>query len=356
MKILGAWMIAFGIFSILVGFVGLQFQVLWFLDEFGPLMGYVLKVGLIVAGIWVWRNADKIPAGEDEEPEGNNRAWIPVAVSGTVIVGIIAYVAISQLRSSWLDRQVNRPAPPATWASTPVNQWPALVLLQKAEFKHHTPMQAGCACLVRLPTGEIVALTAGHLLGKDGGVSPGFTRSGFGGLDPQMLATLTDEITSWELFLPKHKEQAVEAVGLFGKADEFDADCDQVLLRLSQHYSTYPVKPLDVRLKPVTFGEPLHLITCALDKDGNLQQVVLDARRVPGLGFVCELEKPAELNGCSGAPVVDKDGLLVGIVTGGTLAYVNNRSSTVRAFSGHLVSELTPLMKAAISRKKIARI
>jgi len=169
MKRLGAWMIAFGIFSILIGFVGLQFHVLWFLDEFGPLMGYVLKAGLIVAGIWVWRNADKIPADEYEEPAGNNRAWIPVAVSGAVILGVIAYVAISQLRGSWLDRQLNRPAPPAAWASTPVKQWPALVLLQKAEFKHHTPMQAGCACLIRLPTGDIVALTAGHLLGKAGG-------------------------------------------------------------------------------------------------------------------------------------------------------------------------------------------
>ena len=273
-----------------------------------------------------------------------------------MIVGVIAYVAISQLRGSWLDRQLNRPAPPAAWASTPVKQWPALVLLQKAEFKHHTPMQAGCACLIRLPTGDIVALTAGHLLGKAGGVSPGFTYGGFGGLDPQMLATLTDEITSWELFLPEHKEQAVEAVGLFGKADEFDTDCDQILLRLSQHYSAYPVKPLDVRLKPVVFGESLHVITCAMDKGGDLRQVVLNARRLPGLGFTCELEKPAELNGCSGAPVVDKDGLLVGIVTGGTPADLINPSNSVRAFSGHLVSELTPLMKAAISRKKIARI
>ncbi len=348
-------MIAFGIFSIMISFVGLQFRILWFLDEFGPLLGYGLKAGLIVAGIWIWRNADKIPADEDEKPAGNNRAWIPVAVSGTVIVGIIAYVVISQLRSSWLDRQINQPTPPAAWASTPVNQWPALVLLQKAEFKHHTPMQAGCACLIRLPTGDIVALTAGHLLGKAGGVIPGFTRGGFGGLDPQRLATLTDEITSWELFLPAHKEQAVEAVGLFGKAEEFNADCDQVLLRLSQHYSAYPVKPLDVRLKPVAFGESLRVITCALDKDGNLQQVVLNARRLPRMGFTCELEKPAELNGCSGAPVVDKDGLLVGIVTGGTLANLNNPSSSVRAFSGHLVSELTPLMKAAISRKKAAR-
>lgn len=356
MKILGAWMIAFGIFSIMISFVGLQFQVLWFLDEFGPVMGYLLKAGLIVAGIWVWRNADRIPAVEDEEPAENNRAWIPVVVSGTVIFGVVAYVAGSLLWSSWLDRQVNRAVPPAVWASTPVNQWPALVLLQKAEFKHHTSMEAGCACLIRLPTGDIVALTAGHLLGKDGGVSPGFTRGGFGGLDQQKLATLTDEITSWELYLPQHKDQTVEAVGLFGKPDEFDANCDQVLLRLSQHYLAYPVKPLDVRLKPVTFGEPLHVITCALDKDGKAQQVVLGARRLPGLGFICGLEQPGELNGCSGAPVVDKDGLLVAIVTGGTLADLNNRASTVRTFSGHLVSELTPLMKTAVSRKKTGRI
>jgi hypothetical protein len=355
MKRLGAWMIAFGVFSILISFVGLEFGILLVLNIFGPVMAYVFKLGLIAAGVWVWRHGD-VRTDELESAEVKGSAWVPLVVSGTVVLGIIAYITMSTMKESRLERQVNHPVPSAAWAATPTNDWPALVLLQRAEFEHHTPLEAGCACLVRLPSSNIVALTAGHLLGRAGGVSPGFLYGGLGGLDLRRLATLTDEITSWDLYLPEQEEKAVEVVGLFGRADDFDTDCDQVLLQLSPHNTTYPVKPLDVRLGLVTFDEPLRLITYAVDQDGNLRQVVYNATRVPGLIFTCRLDKPADLNGCSGAPVVDKNGLLVGIVTGPALMDLDNRSDTVRGFTGHLVSELMPVLKTAMSGNGAGRV
>jgi len=350
MKAFGAWMIAMGIFSIMINFVGLQFRVLWFMDEFGPFMGYVLKVGLILAGIWVWKR-DKVLTEEDVPDEGKPGAWIPVIASLVVIFGVIAYVALSTISESSIEHRLKHPVPAAAWAATPTNQWPALVLLQKAGFEHHTSLEAGCACLVRLPSSNIVALTAGHLLGNDGGVNPGFLQGRLGGLDQAKLATLTDEITSWDLFLPGQEEKGVEVVGLFGRATDFNTDCDQVLLRLSPHDRAYPVKPLDVRLDPVTFGESLHVITYAANTNGELEQVVYGARRIPGMMFSCLLDRPVDLRGCCGAPVVDKDGLLVAIVTGGFMMDVNNPSGSVPAFTGHLVSELMPVFKAAMTDK-----
>jgi hypothetical protein len=355
MKIFGAWMIAWGILSLAFGMVGVQFVFLCFLDMFGPVVGFGLKLGLIAAGVWVWRR-DKVLTDEFEPGEEKQHAWIPLVVSGTVILGVIAYITLSMMHESRLERQVNHPVPTAAWASTPTNEWPALVLLQRAEFEHHTPMEAGCACLVRLPSGDIVALTAGHLLGRAGGVRPGFLHGGLGGLDQKRLATLTDEITSWDLYLPEQEEKAVEVVGLFGQAADFDTDCDQVLLQLSPHDTVYPVKPLDVRLDLVTLDEPLHLITYAADTNGTLHQAVYNARRVPGLSFTCLLDKPVDLNGCSGAPVVDKNGLLVGIATGGTLMDLGSRSDIVQGFTGHLVSELMPVLKSAVSGQKTARV
>jgi hypothetical protein len=348
-------MIAFGVFSILISFVGLEFWILLILNIFGPVMAYAFKLGLIAAGVWLWRRGD-VRTDELEPAEVKEHAWIPVVISVTVVLGIIAYITVSTMKESRLERRVNHPVPTAAWASTPTNDWPALVLRQRAEFEHHTPMEAGCACLVRLPSGDIVALTAGHLLGRAGGVRPGFLYGGLGGLDPRRLATLTDEIISWDLYLPGQEEKAVEAVGLFGRANDFDTDCDQVLLQLSPQATACPVKPLDVRLGLVTLDEPLRLITYAADPEGNLRQVVYNARRVPGLIFTCLLDKPVDLNGCSGSPVVDTNGLLVGIVTGGTLLDLDNRSDTVRGFSGHRVSELMPVLKTAMSGNRAARV
>jgi len=350
MKPIGACMISWGIFSIMISFVGLQFRVLWFMDEFGPVMAYVMKVGLILAGIWVWKH-DKVLTEEDVPDEGKKGAWIPVIASLVVIFGIVGYVAFSTISDSNMEHRLKHPVPPAAWAATPTNRWPALVLLQKAGFEHHTSLEAGCACLIRLPSSNVVALTAGHLLGRAGGVNPGFLQGGLGGLDQAKLATLTGEITLWDLFLPGQEAKGVEVVGLFGRASDFNTDCDQILLRLSPHDRAYPVKPLDVRLESVTFGEPLHVITYAANTNGELQQVVYGARRVPGMMFTCLLEKPAVLDGCSGAPVVDKNGLLVAIVTGGTMMDINNPSGPVQAFTGHSVSELLPVFKADISGK-----
>lgn len=340
-------MIALGIFSILLSFVGLQLVILRLLDAFGPVVGLVLKIGLIAAGVWMWRH-DQVRTDEFERGEAREFSWVPVVTSATVVLGIVAYIALSTVHDSHLERQVRHSVPAAAWAATPTNEWPPLVMLQKAEFEHHTPMAAGCASLVRLPSGDIVALTAGHLLGRAGGVNPGFLHV-LGGLDQRRLATLTDEITSWDLYLPGREEKAVEVVGLFGQAKDFDTDCDQVLLELSAHNTAYPVKPLDVRLGLVGRDETLRLITFVPDKDGTLRQMVYNAHRVPGLIFTCQLDAPADLNGCSGAPVVDKDGLLVGIVTGGTLMDLDKRSDAMRGFSGHLISELMPVLKTAMT-------
>jgi hypothetical protein len=229
--------------------------------------------------------------------------------------------------------------------------------MQKAKFAHHTTMEAGCASLVRLPTGEIVALTAGHLLGQAGGVSPGFMRDSFGGLDRKKLATLNGEISSWELFVPGNdgekitNSESLKVTGLYGDAAQWDEDCDQLLLSLAGNQTNFLTTPLDLRLTPITVKDQLYVITYSWDFDGSIRQVVHNAHLIAGTIFQCELEKPAELQGFSGAPVLDDKGLLVGIVTGGTLRDLGNQSGYAHAFSGHLARELMPLLKQAVEAK-----
>lgn len=109
MKVLGAWMIAWGILSLAFGFVGWHFNFLCFLDAFGPTMAYVLKVGFVAAGIRVWRR-DTVLSDETEREEENPRSWIPVDLSG---------VAFSTIRNPALEHRINRPRPSPPVAAAP---------------------------------------------------------------------------------------------------------------------------------------------------------------------------------------------------------------------------------------------
>ncbi len=218
MKALGAQIIAFGISMLVLSLVGFRLKLFWFLDAFGPMAAYFLKLGIVLLGAKVWCGADRHATfGKGITAESNGRAWIPVCVAIAFIIGIVSFLTSSLLKDSQLRQALNRAPAPAAWATVPPNLWPDLALMQTAKFSHHTPLAAGCACLVRLPTGEICALTAGHLLGSAGGVSPGFMRGGSGELDKDKLATLDSEITSWKLFLPDAKDQPLDVIGLYGQ-------------------------------------------------------------------------------------------------------------------------------------------
>jgi hypothetical protein len=352
MKIIGAKIIGFGIIMLAFGMVGLQLRLFWFLDAFGPAVAVGLKLGVIALGIWIWRNADRGAAVEDDvTDEESRRAWLPVAMAGALIFGIIAFVVANSVRDARLEKQIAHDPAPAAWASVPPSLWPDVTLVQKAKFVHHSSLEAGCACLVRLPTGEICALTAGHLLGQAGGVSPGFTLGVLGGLDKYKLATLNSEITSWKLFPPNAENLSINVAGLYGEAGQLDERGDQVLLRLAPGTNDYPVTPLDLRLSQVAMGEPLRVLTYTEDDDGNVQQVVNFAQRAPGIGFTCILPMGADLDGFSGSPIVDTNGLLVAIVTGASMMDRINSPGHVRSFIGHPVTELMPVLKEAVAKK-----
>jgi hypothetical protein len=74
------------------------------------------------------------------------------------------------------------------------------------------------------------------------------------------------------------------------------------------------------------------------------------------MGFTCMMDKPAYLNGFSGSPIVDTNGLLVGVLTGGSMIDMNNPSGYMRSFTGHLISELMPVLKEAVAQKGTAKL
>jgi hypothetical protein len=78
--------------------------------------------------------------------------------------------------------------------------------------------------------------------------------------------------------------------------------------------------------------------------DEKAQQVTEEGRRIAGLGFTCELERAADFRATTGAPVLDKDGLLVGVVSGkGPGSF-----EEVRVLSVEPITELLPALRAAL--------
>ena len=54
MKSLGMYMAIFGLGSIILNFFDMQFKILSWIDNWGPTVGWSIRIGLIVAGAALW--------------------------------------------------------------------------------------------------------------------------------------------------------------------------------------------------------------------------------------------------------------------------------------------------------------
>ncbi len=109
-----------------------------------------------------------------------------------------------------------------------------------------------------------------------------------------------------------------------------------------------------MRALSVGADEALYVVTLEMDDEGEIRQAIHEAKRMPGPVFTCSFERPVQLTGASGSPIVDKNGLLVGIVTGKTLMDLGNPGDFVRSCSAHSVMELMPVIKSAVAEKGVA--
>jgi hypothetical protein len=276
-----------------------------------------------------------------ELPKGMLK-WL-IAFLVAVFVGAGAIVIYPIVKERALQRELSQRATAASWSGDSVTNWPRLVLLQRAEFKHHSPMSLSCSSLIQLPKGEVVALTAGYLLGEAGGVTPGFL-NGLGGLAPLKLRALDKEIVNWELYVGQRNSDKVQVEGLFGEVASYDECDDQLLLRLAPRTNGWPATPMMLRFTPVEPGEPLYLIGYTHDGD-SLKQVVHRASRVADTaGLVCQLAEPANLTAHSGAPIVDQHGLVVGVMAGGVLLDKADDHGRIHMFRGRSVTTLLPVL------------
>ena len=197
-----------------------------------------------------------------------------------------------------------RPAvqPPAPWAKLPTDRWPQLVLTNHATFDGHTPMDGASSFLVTMPDDHVYLGTAKHLVKAAGAVDP-----------PVAIGDVDAALTDWAAYPRTEPAKAVHAKGL-AETTNHEAGHDWLLLKLTGPAGELPATPLTPRLTPVVVGEAVYLIGVAYtDKRSpqNVYKAKVTARPAEHY-FTYAFEPAVEINGFSGAPIVDTNGLLVG--------------------------------------------
>jgi hypothetical protein len=196
-------------------------------------------------------------------------------------------------------------AAPETWIKKPTSDWPQIVLTNEVMFDGHTPLRGGSAFLIRTADDRILAATAKHLLGAGGGVEP-----------PVSPKELREVLQSWRVFPRTVSQIAVELAPLDEKGVDLP-DCDWLLLKVKSASDRLPGHPLRARSQPVRVGEKVYLLGCPYTEPKAKQNVYIGKVTERKFDrFRYDLDPPVRLNGFSGAPIVDRRGYLVGIMTG----------------------------------------
>jgi hypothetical protein len=193
---------------------------------------------------------------------------------------------------------------PEPWCSSPPEKWPQIVMTNSTEFKGHTPLRGASSFLIRTESGNVLAATARHLLGENGGVEPALP-----------VAELDSKLGFWHMHPRTLPKQRVRIAGSATRADSGKSN-DWLLLKLVEG-EVPAVAPLKIRPEPVKVGDQVFLIGVSYAEPDATQKVYSGRVTERGFGdrFRYTITPHVDISGFSGAPIVDEKGLLVGVMT-----------------------------------------
>lgn len=188
----------------------------------------------------------------------------------------------------------------------------AITLVNKIDFFDSKLDQSKFSCGFLLQyNNETYAVTAKHLLKI---------------IKPESMKTLTFEnnIKSWSLYPLENKSEIVTCDKLLNenKSENLEAkstyDNDWLVFSIKENGSK--VKPLQARTSPLIAGEKLYVVGWTRKMETGKQRVYeFEYYKTIGNRILLkDVIVPEQFGGLSGGPVVDEQGLLVGIVSGGT--------------------------------------
>jgi len=195
---------------------------------------------------------------------------------------------------------------PEPWVSKNPVEWPQFLLMNEAYFTGERILFGASAFLVTNDKDTFVC-TAKHLLGPDGGVSP---------------ALENDQVNSamirWKLYTRSQAKDTFYAGELLNAKRD---PADILLLKLEKGGSS--VLPLHASLESPGQGERCYIVGCEYKEEDCLQNVFAVNFAGNFSGRLKFTNVPAfELPGFSGAPVLNKSGRVIGVLTAGDGAAV----------------------------------
>lgn len=187
-------------------------------------------------------------------------------------------------------------------------EWPQMLLRNNGIFAGHTPARGACSFLVEGRSGTWLA-TSAQLLGLEGGVAP-----------PVLPEKLNEDLHVWRAYFPVDDSSFVDAPG--GSSLVSAVGSGLLALKLGTVPATLPATPLKLRHNPPASGETVYLVGLPSDDHSGASQhlyegQVTSAQQQDPAQFGFTLNRPFQLSGFTGAPIIDLRGELVGVLTGG---------------------------------------
>lgn len=181
-----------------------------------------------------------------------------------------------------------------------------ILLTNSAKFTNDRTMEGASGFLINY-NGANLAVTARHLLGEDGGVSP-----------EVKIDDLGKSLINWEM-MPRIISNDKETVKLEAKGLDFSQSEDDIVL-LKILSKEFDIETLIPKFDYPKDGETLYLIGCPYSQTKcrqNFYEIDSYGYDDESKRIIGEIKSKDDLRGFSGAPLVNAKGEVVGVLVGG---------------------------------------
>jgi len=223
--------------------------------------------------------------------------------------------------------------------NTSKKKFEAITLVNKIDFFNPKFDQSRFSCGFLLKYGkDTLAVTAKHILK--------FIKT-----DNMNTLTLENNIKSWSLYPLDKKTEIVVCDKLLNenKSEQLEAKSnyknDWLVFSIKKNNSK--VKVLEARTSPLVFGEKLYVIGWTRTMEEGPQRVYEFEyyKTIDNRILLKDVSVPEKFGGLSGSPLVDEQGLVVGIVSNAT----NDPGTDKKYFSPCTISSLISFLETKMN-------